>query len=132
MHFTKLNNKGAFCRLFDPTVNLAKAEQARKQRSFWQTIRGVIFDEAPEGYEYLLRKGIGSTNPKVEEHRKVLEAKYPAVKHIEFIADRAACLAARPLTFWPAGFPLAAVALEVPDDFSLKLSLSLILEFREP
>ena len=73
--YSKLNNKGAFYRLFDPTVNLALAEQARKERSLWERFKGVLLDQGPPGYQYLLTKGVGSMNPKIEDHRKALEQK---------------------------------------------------------
>ena len=111
--YSQLDGKGAYCRLFDPSVNLAESEQARKRRSVWETIVGVVLDRAPTGHEYLLIKGTGSLNHKVEQHKRQLSKSYPLAKRIEFIADRAACLAARPLTLWPSGFPLAVVVLEM-------------------
>lgn len=120
--YSKLNNKGAFCRIFDPTVNLAEAEQARRSRSVWETIVGTIFDLAPDGHEYLLIRGIGSMNARAMEHEKQLRKRYPNVKGFELIADRAACLAARPLTLWPGGFPIAVVVLEAPNTVDLFLS----------
>ena len=120
--YTKLNNKGAFCRLFDPSVNLAMADQAREKRTLWEKIKGVALDVGPPGYEYMLTKGVGSMNAKVVEHRKTLEELYPYAKRIEFIADRTLCLASRSFTLWPGGFPLAAVALEVPDGVTLSIS----------
>ena len=120
--YTKLNNKGAFCRLFIPDVNLALADQARAERSFWETFKGVLLDLGPPGYEYMLTKGIGSMNLKVEGHRKALLDLYPDVKRIEFVADRTQCLASRSLPLWPGGYPFAAVALEVPDGVTLSIS----------
>ena len=120
--YTKLNNKGAFCRLFDPGVNLALAEQARVERSFWETFKGVLLDLGPPGYEYMLIEGIGSMNSKVEGHRKTLQELYPDVKRIEFVADRTLCLASRSLPLWPGGYPMAAVALEVPEGVTLSMS----------
>lgn len=120
--YSKLNNKGAFCRIYDPTINLAKAEKARKERNLWQTIQGVVLDRAPPGHEYLLLEGVGSFNSKAEEHKKQLAKYYPEAKKIELISDRGACLASRPLALWPAGFPLAVVPLELPYNVELTLS----------
>jgi hypothetical protein len=122
VYYTRLDGKGAYCRMFDPTVDLTEAEQARKRRTIWETFVGVVLDKAPQGHEYLLMKGIGSMNGKVVEHKKVLAESFPQAKRIEFIADRAACLAARPLTLWPAGFPLAVMVVELPLEASIQLS----------
>ena len=121
VHFSKLNGKGPFSRLFDPTINLAEAEVARKKRSLWEMIRGTVLDEGPPGFEYLLSKGVGSMSSKAMHHKADLETKYPHIKQIEFIADRARCLSARPFSLWPNNFPLAVVALEMPEHFNLKL-----------
>ena len=121
----QLNGKGAFCRLFDPTVDLVEVEMARQKRPLLHTIRDVVLDRAPNGHEYLL-SGMGSLNEQADEHKRRLSQRYPQAKNIEIIADRAACLNARPLTLWPAGFPLRVVVLEVPGNVEVTLSKTTI------
>ncbi|CAB9505438.1 expressed unknown protein [Seminavis robusta] len=120
--YTQLNGKGPYCRAFDPTVNLAKAEVARRQRSVWETIVGVVLDIGPPGYEYLLTKGMGSLSHKVPAYQQMLETQYPEATKITFIADRAACLTDRPFTLWPSGFPFGVILLEKPDMAAVRLS----------
>jgi hypothetical protein len=115
VNFVKLNDHGAFCRLFDPTVDLVAADRARKQQNVWQSWRSIALDRAPEGNEYLLLKGLGTSRARVSEWEDKLKSAYPG-KPIHFIADRAACLASRPLFLSPEGFPLIVVALQSPNN----------------
>lgn len=119
--FSKLNDKGAYNRLLDPTVDVAAMERARRQRSVWGTLRDVLLDKAPSGYEFLLMDGIGSMNDEVDAYRESILKKYPLVQRVEFIADRSSCLAARPITLWPNGFSLGAILLQVPSHVKLQL-----------
>eukprot|EP00978_Attheya_sp_CCMP212_P048681 scaffold560043_cov55-Attheya_sp.AAC.1 len=114
VNFVQLNSRGAFCRLFDPTVDLAAADQARAHQNVWQSWRSIALDRAPVGNEYLLLKGLGTSRSRVAKWEDKLKSKYPG-KAIHFIADRAACLASRPLFLTPEGFPLIVVALESPN-----------------
>ncbi|CAB9505441.1 expressed unknown protein [Seminavis robusta] len=115
VHFAKLNGKGAFCRMMDPTVNLALSEITRYHRNLWEQLWGVIFDVATPDYEIMFPSGIGSMNSKIEKHRASVEKRSKGAKRIEFVADRSACLASRPLALWPNGYPLAVMPLEAPD-----------------
>jgi hypothetical protein len=56
---------------------------------------------------------------KVDNFRLEIQKKMPHIKRVEFIADRAECLAARPLALWPDGFPLGILPLEVPKHSSI-------------
>eukprot|EP00586_Coscinodiscus_wailesii_P006688 CAMPEP_0172480766 /NCGR_PEP_ID=MMETSP1066-20121228/6185_1 /TAXON_ID=671091 /ORGANISM="Coscinodiscus wailesii, Strain CCMP2513" /LENGTH=435 /DNA_ID=CAMNT_0013242417 /DNA_START=807 /DNA_END=2114 /DNA_ORIENTATION=- len=120
--YTQLNNKGPFCRLFDPTVNLREADAVRRTQSATETAKNVLLDRAPRGFEYLLSVGIGTFNHNITTYRDALRSKYPDAVRIEFIADRAPCLAARPLALWPFQFPLAIVPLVVPRHVRLAMA----------
>lgn len=122
VHFAKLNGHGAYCRIVDPTMNLAVAEMMRYHRPWWETLVAVALDRAPTHHEYILSTGIGSMNSKTDEHRKAIEKSVKGVRRIEFVADRASCLASRSLTLWPNNFPLAVIPLEMPSGTKLVVS----------
>jgi hypothetical protein len=122
VHFAKLNDNGAFHRMFDPTVDLAAADRQRANRTWNQLWTDVLFDQAPGGRnEYLLSAGIGGSKGKVANYTADIRRTMPHVKRVEFIADRSACLAARPLDLWLGGFPLGVMPMEVPENFSIYL-----------
>jgi hypothetical protein len=118
VHFTKVNRNGAYCRVFDPTVNLALSEIARYQLSLPQRIWGVIMDKAIN-YEFIFSSGIGSMNSRIELHRAAVEKAAQGARRIEYVADRAACAAQRPLALWPHGYPLGVMPLEAPSNVKL-------------
>jgi Vitamin K-dependent gamma-carboxylase len=124
VHYAKLNDHGALHRIFDPTVDLAASDAQRAGRSWRQLWTDVFWDQAPGGgrYEYML-EGIGGARSRVTQLETEAAQRWPLddIKRIEYIVDRAACLAARPLALWPDGFPLAVLALEIPKGFALFL-----------
>jgi len=122
VHFAKLNGKGPFCRIFDPTINLALVEIMRYHRSLWDVWAGVFLDQAPTGYEYILSKGIGTMTSKVDKHKAEVERSVLGAERIEFIADRAPCLAARPIALWPNGVEVSFMVLEAPSDVTLYIT----------
>jgi hypothetical protein len=120
VHFAKLNDNGAFHRIFDPTVGLAASDLRRKKRSWKHMLKDVLLDQAPRGRnEYLLSSRIGGSKYKIERYRRDIQQKMPRLKRIKFIVDRAECLVAHPLSLWLEGFPLGVLPLEVPENFSI-------------
>lgn len=120
VHFAMLNGHGAYHRLFDPTVDLAASNTLRKNRSWRQLWTDVLWDQSPKGRNvYLLRTGIGGSKGRVKQFQADIKRGMPEIKRVEFIADRAECLAVRPLALWLDGFPLGVLPLEVPTNFSI-------------
>jgi hypothetical protein len=122
VHYAKLNGHGAYHRLFDPTVDLASATRERHTRSWSKFWLDVVLDRAPgSGRDYILERGIGSSSDKMTEYERRVKALLPPSyssrrpQHIEYVADRMECLAARPLALWTEGYPVGILVLEVPD-----------------
>ena len=112
--FGQLNGRGAYSRLFDPTVDLVQSDTARKRRRdnfFWNSLKEIMYDNVPKKHEYILTKGIGSSSKELwsTDFKSYVQDKYPGRK-IHLIADRKGCLAAEPLRLWPQGVPMAVVA----------------------
>lgn len=73
-------------------------------------------------YEFMLASGIGSMNPRIELHRAAVDLATKRAQRVEYVADRAACLAHRQLALWPNGYPLTIMALETPSNVKLHVT----------
>ena len=112
-YFAQLNEKGAYSRLVDPTVNLADTDIAQRERGVLSKLWGVFIDKVPPGHDFLLRHGVGSFRSEAQALENDLQQRFPG-KGIYLIADRAACLQARPLWLRPMRHLTKIVALKTP------------------
>ena len=115
--FERLNGRGPFARVIDPTVDLVAADDRRRARAPWEIFRDVVMDRLDD--EFILR---GSGASDLSDRAEALaaaalpregQAGYMGAP-VAVLVDRSPCLAASPLILSPlsnlARLPLAAAA----------------------
>ena len=115
--FERLNGRGPFARVIDPTVDLVAADDRRRARAPWEIFRDVVMDRLDD--EFVLR---GSGASDLSDRAEALaaaalpregQAGYMGAP-VAVLVDRSPCLAASPLILSPlsnlARLPLAAAA----------------------
>ena len=120
VYFGRLNEKGPYSRLIDPTVDLLSVMEAQMNQTYATTIMNAFLDRRPDGNEFVLLRGVGSMRRTAARYEAELKLHYPK-QSIEFIADRASCLAKRPLWLNPMGNRYTLVPLRLPFKTSLML-----------
>lgn len=122
-HFAKLNDQGAFHRIFDPSIDLAAVNRKRKHRTYQQKLWDVLLDRAPgNSPDYILASGIGSGHYRLAKYVPELERMLPKKEHYEILIDRAPCLKARPLALWTGGYPLGIMPIDLPSNSSIYIN----------
>ena len=120
VYFGRLNGNGPFSRLIDPTVDLVSVMEAQRNQTYATTLLKSFLDERPDGKEYVLRRGTGSMRQEAKNYEAELKMHFPE-STVEFLADRASCLHARPLWLTPLGVPYGFIPLRLPYGTSLVL-----------
>ena len=120
VYFGRLNGNGPFSRLIDPTVDLVSVMEAQRNQTYATTLLKSFLDERPDGKEYVLRRGTGSMSQEAKNYEAELKMHFPE-STVEFLADRASCLHARPLWLTPVGVPYGFIPLRLPYGTSLVL-----------
>ena len=118
VYFGRLNDRGPYSRLVDPTVDLVSVMEARRNHSYATTLWHTMLDQRPAGHEFILHKGIGSMRVVAQQVEVELKLHFPD-KTVHFIADRASCLDARPVWLAPLGNTYGFIPLRLPFGTSL-------------
>ena len=122
VYFGKLNYVGAFHRVVDPTVDIAKTGRVQAQLPFWRKVWYSLLDRRPPGQEFILKKGIGSLKREATAAKALLEKQHNQT--VEIISDRAACLQRRPIWLKPALKTYKIIPVLVPDGLQLQLGIA--------
>lgn len=115
--FARLNNRGPFTRIMDPTIDLVKTIEEQEQLSVIQGFWNALWEKRPNDF---VLSGAGSSRSLADRHQQELEVKYPGTV-VTMIADRAACLQRRPLWLRPMVKVYMLVPLLLPKGNLLRL-----------
>jgi len=120
--FVRLNGRGPFSRLVDPTVDIINSYDAQQAQPFYLTAINALLDRRPDGFEFVL-KGVGSLRQRamIEEHN--LKEMYPGVE-ISMIADRAACLQYREIWLRPMLKQYTLIPIILPTGVSVHVRMA--------
>ncbi|KAH8055629.1 hypothetical protein JL722_7967 [Aureococcus anophagefferens] len=113
--FERLNGRGPFARVIDPTVDLVAADDRRRARAPWEIFRDVVMDRLDD--EFILR-GSGASDLSDRAGAGAARCREGQAGYmgapVAVLVDRSPCLAASPLILSPlsnlARLPLAAAA----------------------
>jgi len=119
-YFTRLNGRGPFARLVDPTVDLVSVAEAQRRRGSLDTAWGAFTDTPPRGHEFIL-EGVGSLRDEAIQAQRAYERMLPQFSY-HVLSDRAACLSARPLWLRPAGHPMLVIPVKVPAGWQVEVT----------
>eukprot|EP00977_Amphora_coffeiformis_P017436 scaffold5684_cov169-Amphora_coffeaeformis.AAC.11 len=120
VYLGRLNGNGPYSRLIDPTIDLVAVMEDQRNQKYSTTLWKSFLDERPDGKEYVLRHGIGSMRQAAKNYEAELKLHFPD-STVEFLADRASCLHARPLWLTPMGVSYGFIPLRLPYGTSLAL-----------
>eukprot|EP00554_Chaetoceros_debilis_P008258 CAMPEP_0194099680 /NCGR_PEP_ID=MMETSP0150-20130528/786_1 /TAXON_ID=122233 /ORGANISM="Chaetoceros debilis, Strain MM31A-1" /LENGTH=779 /DNA_ID=CAMNT_0038785915 /DNA_START=94 /DNA_END=2433 /DNA_ORIENTATION=+ len=121
VYFGKLNNRGAYCRVVDPTVDIAKTGRVQALLPFWRKVLYSLIDQRPPGHEFMLKKGIGSLKQEALTVKANMEK--ASNQTVEMLSDRAACLQRKPIWFKPLLKTYTIIPVRIPEGMQLELKI---------
>jgi len=116
--FARLNGRGPYVRVADPTVDLVAADKARAARTILQFAWDVVSDTLQPPHEFLLRDpGGGATAREAAAFGERLSRETARPAHV--LVDRSACLKNKPLWLRPTAHPLLVYVHRAPPGASI-------------